>query len=118
MRANVLRKKISLRIKRKKRIRAKISGIVTCPRISIFKSNRAIYVQAIEDVNNTTLCSSSGKVLGLKANKEGAIALAKDFADKLKGKGIDVAKFDRNGYLYHGVVKAFGDALKDNGIKL
>lgn len=118
MRSNVLKRKIALRIKRKKRVRARISGISTCPRISIFKSNRTLYVQAIEDVNNTTLCASSGKTLGIKANIDGAIALANDFAKKLKNKGINEAVFDRNGYLYHGVVKAFGDTLKDSGIKL
>lgn len=118
MTANVLKRKIALRIKRKRRIRAKISGCSSCPRVSIFKSNRTIYVQAIEDVNNTTLCASSGKTLGIKANKEGAVALAKDFAKKLKDKGITEAIFDRNGYLYHGVISAFADALRENGIKL
>lgn len=118
MTANVLKRKIALRAKRKRRIRANISGCSNCPRVSIYKSNRTIYVQAIEDINCTTLCSSSGKVLGLKANKQGAGDLAKDFAAKLKDKGINEVIFDRNGYLYHGVVAAFADALRENGIKL
>ena len=118
MTANVLKRKLLVRAKRKKRISAKISGVAECPRVSFFRSNRTLYVQAIEDVNATTLCASSGKTLGLKANKEGAANLAKDFASKLKDKGINKVIFDRNGYLYHGVVAAFADGLRENGISL
>ena len=118
MTANVLKRKLALRIKRKRRIRAQISGTSLRPRISIFKSNRTIYAQAIEDVTATTLAAVDGRKLGVKANKEGAVVLAKEFAKTLKGKGIEQAIFDRNGYLYHGVVAAFADALRENGIKL
>lgn len=118
MTTNVLKRKIAIRARRKRKIRSSISGCANRPRISIFKSNRTIYVQAIEDVNNTTICASSGKTLGLKANKEGATALAKDLSEKLKTKDITEAVFDRNGYLYHGVVATFADALRENGIKL
>lgn len=118
MTAKVLQKKIALRLKRKRRIRAKISGCQTCPRISIFKSNRTIYVQAINDVTATTIAVADGKKLGIKANKEGAVALAKEFAKTLKSNGIEVGVFDRNGYLYHGVVAAFAETLRENGIKL
>ena len=103
MTAKVLKRKIALRIKRKRRIRGKISGVATCPRVSIFKSNRTLYVQAIDDVTATTLA---------------AVTLAKAFAKALKAKQIDVAVFDRNGYLYHGVIAAFAEALRENGIKL
>ena len=118
MTANVLKRKLLLRAKRKRRIGAKIHGVAECPRVSFFKSNRTLYVQAIEDVNATTFCASSGKALGLKANKEGALNLAKDFAAKLKSKGINRVIFDRNGYLYHGVVLTFADGLRENGISL
>lgn len=118
MRENIQKRKIQLRIKRKKRVRAKISGTPECPRVSIFKSNRALYVQAIEDVNCTTLAAADGNKLGLKANKEGAVALAKVFAESMKAKGLEKAVFDRNGYLYHGTVAAFADALRENGITL
>ena len=70
------------------------------------------------DTNSKTLCASSGTALKIKANKEGAAILAKDFAEKLKAAKISEAIFDRNGYLYHGVVAAFADALRKNGIKL
>lgn len=118
MTSNVLKRKLALRVKRKKRVRAKISGSEICPRVSIFKSNRTLYVQAIIDTTATTICSSNGKTLGIKANKEGAVILAKDISSKLSSKGIKEVVFDRNGYLYHGVVAAFGDALRENGIKL
>lgn len=118
MTANVLKRKLALRIKRKKRIRAKISGTTTLPRVSIFKSNRTLYVQAIDDVAAVTLAAADGRKLGIKANKDGAAVLAKEFAKTLKSKGIEEAIFDRNGYLYHGVVAAFADALRENGIKL
>lgn len=118
MKASINRKKLALRAKRKIKIRGKISGCSTCPRVTIFKSNRTLYVQAIEDINGTTLCASSGLALRIKANKDGAIALANDFAAKLKDKGIKEAVFDRNGYLYHGVIAAFAQALRDNDIKI
>lgn len=113
-----LKRKNSLRVKRKKRIRGKISGTIEIPRISIFKSNRTIYAQAIEDENCTTLVAIDGSKLKLKANKEGAVTLAKEFSKLLKEKNIQEAVFDRNGYLYHGVVAAFADTLRENGLKI
>ncbi|MBN2963259.1 50S ribosomal protein L18 [Sulfurospirillum sp. T05] len=118
MKEVILKRKLALRAKRKKRVRAKISGTPECPRISIFKSNRTVYAQAIEDVTCTTLAAADGKKLGLKSNKEGAVALGQALAQSLKAKGIEKAKFDRNGYLYHGVVASFADALRENGIAL
>lgn len=116
--ANVLKRKLALRIKRKRRIRAKISGTPACPRVSIFKSTRTLYVQVIDDVAQTTLAASDGRKLGIKANIAGAAVLAKDIAAKMSAKGLNEAVFDRNGYLYHGVVAAFAQALRENGIKL
>lgn len=118
MRANVLKRKISLRIKRKKRIRAKISGSASLPRISVFKSNRSLYVQAIDDVSATTLAAINGSKLGVKANKEGAKKVGAEFAKILKGKKIETALFDRNGFVYHGVIAELANALRENGIKL
>ena len=118
MRKNILKRKVNLRIKRKRRVRAKISGTSELVRVSIFKSNRAIYAQAIDDVNGVTLASVDGNKLGLKANKTGAGELAKVFAETLKSKSLEKVLFDRNGYLYHGVVAAFADGLRANGITL
>lgn len=118
MRANLLKRKISLRIKRKKRIRAKISGTAALPRISVFKSTRTLYIQAIDDVNHVTLACADGKKLGCKANIEGAKKIGAAFADTLKKAGIQEGIYDRNGYLYHGVIAALATSLRDNGIKL
>ncbi|EAH6261740.1 50S ribosomal protein L18 [Campylobacter lari] len=118
MRANVLKRKLSLRIKRKKRIRAKISGTQALPRISVFKSNRTLYIQAIDDVKAVTLAAVDGRKIGVKANKEGAKKIAAEFTKALKAKNIEEAVFDRNGYLYHGVIAVLAEALRENGIKL
>ena len=118
MRPNILKRKLALRVKRKKRVRADIFGTVERPRVSIFKSNKYVYVQAIDDVNSVTLAAADGAKLGIKANKAGASELAKVFAETLKGKEITTVVYDRNGYLYHGVVAAFADGLRENGITL
>ena len=117
MNAKVLKNKVATRLKRKRRIRAKISGSAVLPRVSIFRSNRYLSVQAIDDATATTLASVNSKVTGHKANKEGAAALGEAFAAELKKAKISEIVFDRNGYQYHGVVAAFGDALRANEIK-
>jgi large subunit ribosomal protein L18 len=118
MRANTLKRKLALRVKRKKRVRADIFGTIERPRVSIFRSNKYVYVQAIDDVNSTTLVVADGAKLGFKSNKTGAKELAKVFAETLKAKEITTVVFDRNGYLYHGVVAVFADGLRENGITL
>jgi large subunit ribosomal protein L18 len=117
MNAKVLKSKIANRLKRKLRIRSKISGCATLPRVSVFKSNRYLSVQAIDDVTGTTLCALNSKATGHKSNKEGATALGQAFAASLKAANINAIVFDRNGYQYHGVVAAFGDSLRANEIK-
>ncbi len=117
MTAKLLKLKASKRLQRKRRIRAKISGVAALPRVSVFKSNRYISAQAIDDVTATTLCAINSKELSKSANIEGATATAEAFAAKLKEAGLTEVVFDRNGYQYHGVVKAFGEALRANEIK-
>ena len=113
-----LAKKNALRIKRKKRVRSNIFGTAEKPRVSIFKSNRYVSAQAINDVEGVTLAAVSSKAMGLNVNKENAVKVAAQLAENLKAAGIESVVYDRNGYLYHGVVAAFADALRDNGIKL
>ena len=117
MNAKVLKTKNATRLKRKRRIRSKISGSAILPRVSVFRSNRYLSVQAIDDVAATTLCALNSKATGHKANKEGAAALGEAFAATLKKAKISQIVFDRNGYQYHGVIAAFGDALRANEIK-
>lgn len=114
----VIRKKRSLRFKRKLKIRAKIFGSATTPRLSIFRSNKYFYAQAIDDTKGVTLASVDGKKMGLKNNKEDVKKIATALADSLKKAKITEVIFDRNGYLYHGVVASFADSLRENGIKL
>ncbi len=117
-RAKDLAKKNSLRLRRKRRVRGNISGTTELPRLSIFKSNKYFYAQAIDDVTGNTLASVDSRVLKLVVNKENVVKVGAEMAKTLKAKKIESVVFDRNGYLYHGVVAAFADALRDNGIKV
>ncbi len=117
MRESIQRRKNKLRIKRKRRVRGKILGTENRPRVSVFRSNRHFYAQAIDDSKGHTLAYADGAKMGLKANKEDVKKVAAAMAEQLKEKGIETIVFDRNGYLYHGVVASFADALRENGIK-
>jgi len=117
-RAKDIAKKNSLRIKRKRRVRGSISGTASKPRVSVFKSNKYLSAQAINDVDGVTLASVNSKALDLKVNRDNAVKVGAHFAENLKAAGIDTVVFDRNGYLYHGVIAAFAQSLRDNGIKL
>jgi len=117
-RVKEIAKKNALRLRRKRRIRGKISGTAVRPRVSVYKSNKYFYAQAIDDENGITIAGISSKALNLRINKENAIEVAKAFANKLKERQIESVVFDRNGYLYHGVIKAFVDTLRENGIKI
>ena len=114
---SIQKRKNKLRIQRKRRVRGKISGTAALPRVSVFKSNKYFYAQAIDDVAGVTLAAADGRKMGLKSNKEDAKKVAVAMADALKAKNIENIVFDRNGYLYHGVVAAFADALREAGIK-
>ncbi len=102
---------------RKRRVRGKISGTPTRPRVTVFRSNKHFYAQAIDDTKGHTLAYSDGRKMGLRANREDVKKVASDLAEKLKAQNIESIVFDRNGYLYHGVVASFADALRDAGIK-
>jgi len=114
---SIQKRKNRLRIQRKRRVRGKISGTEALPRVSVFKSNKYLYAQAIDDIAGTTLASADGRKMGLKANQEDAKKVAAAMADALKAKNIENIVFDRNGYLYHGVIASFADALREAGIK-
>jgi len=116
MRRKLLKQKNALKQRRIKRIRGKISGTADMPRVALFKSNRFLYAQAINDVTGTTLASVDGRKLGQKANKDSATVVAKELADALKKVKVEKIVFDRRGNDYHGVVAAFADGLRDNGI--
>ena len=112
-----LQRKINKRVKRKTRVRGKIFGTQEVPRVSIFKSNKHIYAQAIDDVAGHTLAFVDGAKLKLGANAQDAVKVASNFAKTLQEKNITTIVFDKNGYKYHGVIKAFADELRNNSIK-
>lgn len=105
----------------KKRIRKVISGTAERPRLSVYRSNKQIYAQIIDDEQGVTITSASSlkNEAAQKVNKiEQAQIIGKEIAEKAKGAGIEVCVFDRNGYLYHGRVKALADAAREGGLKL
>jgi large subunit ribosomal protein L18 len=111
------------RIRIKRRIRSKLTGTIEIPRMSVFRSNKQIYVQLIDDRTGITMLSvgSNEKELaeGEKVNKtDQARKVGKMLAEKALEKGITQVVFDRNGYLYHGRVKSLADAARENGLKL
>ncbi len=106
------------RIHRHRRIRAKISGTASRPRVSVYRSNRYIYASLIDDQKGVTLCSSASNRLGLEnaGNCEAAAAVGQDLASKAKALDIETVVFDRSGYVYHGQVKALAESLRENGL--
>jgi len=110
--------KVERRVRRKRGIKKKIYGTAEKPRISIFKSNKHIYVQSIDDDRGHTICSSSD--IKIKTNKkiEGAEKIGENLGGKLLELKINRAVFDRNGYIYHGRVKALADGVRKSGIKI
>ncbi len=118
MRTKLLKKKNALKARRVRRVRAKIFGTAEIPRVALFKSNRYLSAQAINDRDSVTLASIDGKKLGQNASKAAAEVVAKAFAENLKKAGITKIVFDRRANNYHGVVAAFADSLRNNGIEV
>jgi large subunit ribosomal protein L18 len=112
-------KKVSSRLKIKMRIRKTVKGTPERPRLSVFRSNKQIYGQLIDDLNGKTLISASSKENdGDKVTKlEQATKVGLLIAEKAKAAGIETVVFDRNGYLYHGRVKNLAEAARKGGLK-
>ena len=97
-------------------IRKKVSGTSERPRLAVFKSNKEIYAQVIDDIAGNTLASaSSADAKGPKT--EQAVVVGKLIADNAKKAGVDTVVFDRGGFLYHGRVKALADSAREAGLK-
>lgn len=105
----------------KMRIRKKISGTSEKPRLTVFRSNKQFYAQLVDDLSGKTLMAVSSLDKSLEGNKvnktEQAQLVGKLAANKSKEAGVSEVVFDRNGYLYHGRVKAFADAAREGGLK-
>ena len=109
--------KIERRTKIKYRVRNKVSGVAERPRMSVFRSNKQIYVQIINDQTGRTLAAASSLGLEAMPKKEQAEKVGELIAKKAIEAGITTVVFDRNGYLYHGRVKEVADAARNGGLK-
>jgi len=111
-------KKVKRRLRIRQGIRNRLSGTAECPRLSVFKSNKAIYAQIIDDVNGHTLVAASSKEIGKPTlNVESAKEVGKKLAEKASANGVETVVFDRSGYVYHGKVKALADGAREGGLK-
>ena len=111
--------KSSRRLRIRRGIRRKISGTDSRPRLSVFKSNTGIYAQLVDDLKGQTLAQASSKELGSKENTNVAVSkeVGKKLAERAVANGVSAVVFDRNGYLYHGNVKALADGAREGGLK-
>jgi large subunit ribosomal protein L18 len=112
--------KLNRRTRRKIGIRKRLSGTSVRPRVTIFKSNRFTYLQAVDDTQGVTLAAVSNRqkdLSGIKNNTGQVGKLGEKLAEKLKDKKIEQIVFDRNGYLYHGILKTVADGMRKSGIK-
>ena len=110
------------RLSRKVRIRRKVNGTADRPRLVVFRSNEHIYAQVVNDESGLTLASVSTLSLsrsenGVHGNKEGAAKVGREIARLAKEKDITRVVFDRNGYLYHGRIKAVADGAREGGLE-
>jgi large subunit ribosomal protein L18 len=113
--------KLDRRNKIKKRIRKDITGTSSRPRLAVFRSNKEIYAQIVDDVEGKTLVAASSRdkdVTAAEGSKiEKAALVGKTLAERAKKAGIDTISFDRGGYLYHGRVKSLADGAREGGLK-
>lgn len=113
--------KNKVRKKRHARVRSKLSGTSTRPRLNVYRSNKNIYAQLIDDLNGVTLASAStlDKDLNLEfnSNVDAAQKVGELIAKRAVDKGFKAVVFDRGGYLYHGRIKALADAARENGLE-
>ena len=108
------------RLRRRRRVRAKVTGTAERPRISVFRSNRGIQAQLVDDLAGHTLAAVSWTESDLRTLKpmEQAGKAGERLAERAKAAGIEAAVFDRGGYRYHGKVKAFADGVREGGLKV
>lgn len=111
--------KLQRRARIKRRIRKIVSGTASKPRLSVYRSNKEIYAQLVDDVNGVTLASVSSRDKNIKATTkaEAATLVGKTIAEEATKTGIETVAFDRNGYLYHGRVKVLAEAAREAGLK-
>ncbi|MDD3254639.1 50S ribosomal protein L18 [Macellibacteroides fermentans] len=110
--------KVDRRLKIKRSVRSKISGTAERPRLTVFRSNKQIYAQVIDDTTGRTLAAASSLKIEDKApKKEIAAKVGEQIAKSAQEAGVQAVVFDRNGYLYHGRIKELADAARNGGLK-
>jgi large subunit ribosomal protein L18 len=111
--------RLTLRTKRKLRVRKKVNGTAERPRLSVFRSDRHIYAQVINDLAGETLASVSSFEKGEKQRASVTIcaSLGKKLAERCKAKNINAVVFDKNGFMYHGRIKALADGAREGGLQ-
>lgn len=116
-----IKRKRVVREKKKRKIRGTINGTAACPRLSVFRSSKNIYIQAIDDVNQTTLAAASSKEKGFElaygGNNKAAKEVGRLIAERLLALDIKAVAFDRNGFIYHGRIKELATAAREGGLK-
>ena len=113
-------KKLKTRMRIKSRIRGKISGTPERPRLTVFRSNKQIYAQVVDDLSGKTLASASSRSIAESqgvAKIEQAKMVGTKVAEAANAAGVETVVFDRNGYLYHGRVKSLADAAREGGLQ-
>lgn len=104
--------------RRRKRVRKKIAGTPDCPRLTVYRSLKHIYAQIVDDVSGRTLASASSLALKISGcNAAGAKAVGQALAEKAKAAAVERVRFDRNGRLYHGRIKALAEAARAGGLQ-
>lgn len=108
--------KTDLRARRHRRIRARVSGTTEKPRLSVFRSNRFLYAQIIDDERETTLASASSRGMKDTRMMDAAKKVGEKIAKDATSKGITAVVFDRGGFTYTGIIRALADAARENGL--
>ena len=121
----IIKKKLARRKRRRQHIRKKLKGSATRPRLTVYRSAKHIYCQAVDDFTGVTLASASTmskdvreEMAASSGNVQGATTIGELIATRLKEQGITQLSFDRNGYKYHGRVQAIAEALRKEGIEV
>ncbi|PCJ63518.1 MAG: 50S ribosomal protein L18 [Bacteroidetes bacterium] len=113
----MIKNKASRRAKIKNRIRRKVLGTADVPRLCVYRSNKAIYVQLIDDSKGATILATSSQGIDKGTKSDIAKEVGKAIAEKASANGIENVKFDRNGYLYHGRIKSLAEGAREGGLK-
>jgi large subunit ribosomal protein L18 len=119
----VKNKKTAARLRRKRSIRKRLSGTTARPRLSVFRSNQHIYAQLIDDTRGVTIAAASTQSAEVKSEAEGkrkaelAALVGKLIAERAKAKDVEQVVFDRNGFIYHGRIKAVADGAREGGLQ-